>query len=83
MTMTVVVDFCVLFSITYVCTTKCELLPLLHTNTCSMYATSAGGMYNLVVCSFPTGVLVCVSQAPTLFSNTATSAENFAALLRH
>ena len=40
-------------------------------------------MYGLVVCSFPLGVLVCVNQAPILFSSTVTSVENFASILRH
>ena len=49
----------------------------------SVYATSGGGMYSLVVSSLPVGVLVCVGEAPSLLSQTVMAVEDFASFLRH
>lgn len=48
----------------------------------SSYATSANNMNQLVVCGFPLGVLVCVSQPPTPMSKTVTAVEHLCSKMR-
>jgi len=57
----------------------CDHVPSLH---CSLYATSAGNLYGLVVCSFPLGVIVCISEPPTPLSKAVSTVETFCSMLR-
>lgn len=48
----------------------------------SLYATSAGRLYGLVICRIPLGILVCLTQPPIPMSNAVAAVEHIASKLR-
>ncbi len=49
---------------------------------CSVYGTSAGNMYGLIVCTLPLGLLLCLSEPPAPMNSAVTTVENFCRLIR-
>ena len=53
-----------------------------YSSTCSVYATCDGGLYTLMACDLPVGILVCLSASPATANHAAPIVERVVDKLR-